>query len=131
MNLLYAAAASVAMILLYFLFTANVGRMRGKSGLAAPAVTGHSGFERAYRVQMNTLEHMAVALPSLWIYAAFGTAVWAVVAAGIWCLGRVVYAFAYCKEPRSRGPGMVMTMAGEVWLLGGAIWSVAGALLAA
>ena len=44
MNLIYAAAASVAMILLYFLFTANVGRMRGKSGLAAPAVTGHSGF---------------------------------------------------------------------------------------
>jgi uncharacterized membrane protein YecN with MAPEG domain len=131
MNLIYAAAASVAMLMLYFVFTANVGRVRGKTGLAAPAVTGDPAFERAYRVQMNTLEHMVVALPALWIYAAFGAERWAVVAAGLWLVGRIVYAVAYLKEPRSRGPGMLMTLTGEAWLLGGAAWMVVRALIGA
>lgn len=131
MNLAYAAAASVLMLLFYFIVTANVGRMRRKTGLKAPAVTGHPDFERAYRVQMNTLEHMAVALPALWIYAAFGAPVWAAAAALLWLIGRIVYAVAYVRDPAQRRNGMLLTLAGEAWLLGGAIWSAGRALLAA
>jgi glutathione S-transferase len=119
----YAAIASVFMIALYFVFAANVGRVRGKTGLKAPAVTGNADFERAYRVQMNTLEHMAVALPALWIYAVFGSATWAAVAGAVWVVGRIVYAFAYIRDPSRRGPGMLLTLAGELWLLGGAGWA--------
>ena len=33
-----------------------VGRMRIKHNILAPATTGHPEFDRAFRVQMNTLE---------------------------------------------------------------------------
>ena len=124
----YAAIASFVMLVLYFVLAANVGRVRGKTGLKAPAVTGNADFERAYRVQMNTLEHMAVALPALCIYAAFGSAKWAAAAGAVWILGRLVYAVAYLRDPSRRGPGMLVTLAGELWLLGGAGWAAVGLL---
>src|SRR5690625_7314259 len=53
------------------------GRARMKYGIKAPAVTGHPGFERAYRVQMNTLEQTVLFLPVLWLAAAYGHPAWA------------------------------------------------------
>ena len=43
----------------------NCGRNRAKHKIAAPAVTDDEEYERAYRVQMNTLEHMVFFLPSM------------------------------------------------------------------
>jgi glutathione S-transferase len=45
------------------------GRAREKYGIKAPSVTGHENFERAYRVQMNTVEQMVFFLPALWLCA--------------------------------------------------------------
>ncbi len=47
----------------------HVAWARGKYKIAAPATTGDPGFERAYRVQMNTLENTLVFLPALWLAA--------------------------------------------------------------
>jgi glutathione S-transferase len=58
--------AVLAIIQLIF-FGVLVGRARGLYGIKAPAVSGHEMFERAYRVQMNTLELMVVFLPALFI----------------------------------------------------------------
>ena len=52
-------------LLQYLLFGALVGKARGQYGVKAPAVTGHEGFERMYRVQMNTLELLVAFLPAL------------------------------------------------------------------
>lgn len=41
MNFAYAAAATCAMLVLYILFTMNVGRLRGRHNIDAPAITGH------------------------------------------------------------------------------------------
>jgi hypothetical protein len=38
----------------------RVGILRGRHNIRAPAASGHPLFERAYRVQLNTLEQLAV-----------------------------------------------------------------------
>ena len=123
MSLSYAAVTTCAMLVLYLALTLNVGRMRGKTGIKAPAVVGNPDFERAYRVQMNTLEWMVMAIPTLWIYAALGSPIWASVSGGLWILGRIIYALGYIKDPSKRRYGMMITMVAQIWLLGGAIWA--------
>lgn len=123
MDISYAAITTCAMLMLYLLLTMNVGRMRGKTGLQAPAVVGDINFERAYRVQMNTLEWMVMAIPALWMYAALGSGIWASVAGATWIIGRLIYAIAYIQDPSKRSFSMLITMISQVWLLGGAVWA--------
>ena len=54
-----------------------VGHTRRKFAIKAPATSGHPGFERAYRVQMNTLEGSVMFLPALWLATHYGFSVWA------------------------------------------------------
>lgn len=87
-----------------------VGRARGKYGIKAPATGGHEGFERAYRVQMNTLEQTVLFLPTLWLAATHGFAGWAGIAGLVWIVGRVWYFAAYLADPAKRGGGFVTGM---------------------
>ena len=106
-------------LLLYFVMGLRVGQGRSKYGVAAPATTGNADFERLFRVHMNTLEWLALFLPSLWLFAS----VWPEpVAAGlglIWIIGRYVYMVGYAKEAGKRGPGFgVQALATGVLLFG-------------
>ena len=95
-----------------------VGRAREKYAIKAPAVTGHPVFERAYRVQMNTLEQTVLFLPTLWLAATHGFGgLWAGIAGLVWLVGRVWYAAAYLKDPAKRGPGFGVSMLGWIALL--------------
>ncbi|MCW8806843.1 MAG: MAPEG family protein [Rhodanobacter sp.] len=95
--------------LLLLLFTASVvGRARALHGIKAPAVTGHPAFERAYRVQMNTLENTVLFLPTLWLAANYGFSGWAGMAGLVWIVGRIWYAQAYLKDAAKRGPGFTL-----------------------
>src|ERR1700742_4127199 len=78
-----------------------VGRMRAKHGVQAPAVTGAPEFERAYRVQMNTLEQFVLFLPLLWIATALPVVMaYLAPALGlIWVVGRVIYMKGYMADP--------------------------------
>ena len=60
---------TLLVVLLLFFTALNTGRARVRYGIKAPAVTGHEMFERAFRVQMNTLENAVLMLPALWLYA--------------------------------------------------------------
>ena len=44
-----------------------MGRARTKYGIHAPALTGNEHFERALRVQQNTLEQLVLFLPALFM----------------------------------------------------------------
>ena len=102
----------VAMLALlqYLVFGALVGRARARHGVQAPAVTGHPAFERAYRVQMNTLELLVALLPALYAAGRYWPA-WAVaLAGGVYLVGRALYARAYVRDPASRGPGFLLSM---------------------
>ena len=116
-------------LILYFYMGLRVAAARGKHGVMAPAVTGSPEFERAYRVQMNTLEWLALFLPSLWLFAAYWNQVLAAGLGLVWILGRVLYMTSYTKDPAKRGPGFgIQALATMVLLfgaLGKALWSAA------
>jgi uncharacterized MAPEG superfamily protein len=117
-------------LMTYAWICARVGRARMSSGLAAPAVTGNEAFERAYRVQMNTLEWLPLFLPSLWLFAYLWNAPLAAALGLVWIGARILYAISYVKDPASRGPGfLIQAIATSVLLLGAlgkAIWQAAG-----
>ena len=92
------------------LFSVLVGRARGRYGIKAPAVSGHEGFERAYRVQMNTLELMVAFLPALFIAAKYWPQAWVAAVGSVYLLGRILYWRSYVTSPASRGPGFVLSM---------------------
>jgi uncharacterized membrane protein YecN with MAPEG domain len=124
MNPLYPAAVTVLTMLFYLLVTMNSGRNRSKHTISAPSVTGHEDYERAYRVQMNTLEHMVFFLPSMWLFAWSISANWAAGLGLIWIIGRILYALAYYRDPAKRPPGMLITFFAQTILFLGALIGV-------
>ncbi len=102
------ALTTLFMVMLIFATAAAVGIARKRHDIRAPSVTGHPDFERAYRVQMNTLEWVVMVLPCLWIAAAFvGDGVAAVLGV-LWIGARAWYAVAYRRDPSSRGAGFLV-----------------------
>ena len=61
-------AATLLALLLYLAMLMNAGWARTKYKVKAPAVAGNEQFERAYRIQMNTLEQLVFFLPSMWLW---------------------------------------------------------------
>jgi glutathione S-transferase len=91
-------------VLFYFYAAFRVGILRGQHGVKAPATTGHPIFERAYRVQLNTLEQMGIFLPLLWLTALYPIGVfWIAPLVGfVWVVGRLIYVRVYMKDPETR-----------------------------
>ena len=107
----------------------NVGRARQRYGIKAPAVSGHEMFERAYRIQMNTLESALPLLPALWLYAGLIGDRGAAVMGALWLVARVWYAVAYQADPARRGGGFGLAFLAMVGLWLGALWGVVRLLL--
>ena len=106
------ALITLLTVLLQFGTMYAVGLARGKYRIEAPAVSGHPAFERAYRVQMNTLESTVMFLPALWLAAHYGYVLWAGIAGLVWMVGRVWYAWAYLGDASKRGAGYMVGMVG-------------------
>ena len=107
-----------------------VARGRARFKIAAPATSGHPDFDRLFRTQMNTLEALALFLPSLWVAALHADRL---LVGGIglaWVVGRTWYAIAYANDAKKRGPGFVIGMIATValWLI--AAWSLVVAAMA-
>lgn len=124
------ALVTLAALTLCFATVALVGRARGKYGVAAPATSGHEMFERAFRVQMNTLENVVIFLPALWLCAIYFGPLTATTLGGLWLVGRVWYAAAYLREPKSRGGGFVLAFGAWGGLMIAASWGVLRGLFA-
>lgn len=122
--------ALVTLLTMLLLFGTGliVAKARGKYAIKAPAVSGHPAFERAYRVQMNTLEQSVMFLPTLWLAANYGFTGWAGIAGLVWLVGRVWYAVAYLQEASKRGPGFTLGLLGWAALLVMACIGVARAM---
>tara|TARA_R110001592_G_scaffold363398_2_gene687949 strand:+ start:20888 stop:21268 length:381 start_codon:yes stop_codon:yes gene_type:complete len=124
----YVALVTVLLVSQYMVFIMLVGAARGKTGVKAPAVTGDENFERAYRVQMNTLEQLVVALPALWVSGWYFDSMVAALLGLAFFLGRVMYRAAYVKDPEKRGVGFGIGFAAVLGMIGTALWGVISAL---
>ena len=105
----YVDLIAVLAIAQFIFFAMLVGRARGRYGVKAPAVSGHELFERAYRVQMNTLELLVAFLPLLFIAAKYWPQPYVAIVGLIYLVGRFVYWRSYTAAPASRGIGFALS----------------------
>jgi len=97
----------------------QVGRARGKSGIAAPAMTGDPLLERTIRAHYNTLEWLPLLLVPMWLFAIYWSDLIAAILGLVWIVGRVLYALGYMADPKKREVGfMVQALAVAVLLFG-------------
>lgn len=115
-------------IVQFFFFGALVGRQRVKTGVLAPAMSGHPMFERALRVQMNTLEQLAVFLPSLLIAAQYQPPHWVAALGAVYLVARLLYWRAYMADPTTRTLGFALTAAASLTLAVLGLWGAVRAL---
>ena len=129
-----AAYAPVFVVMLlalleYFGFSMAVGRARYRYGVKAPATAGNEDFERVYRVQMNTLELLAIFLPALWAFALFISPMWAAILGLVFIVGRLLYFTGYVKAADKRSVGFGLSMFPTLFLLIGGLFGAVRAML--
>jgi uncharacterized membrane protein YecN with MAPEG domain len=125
----FPALVTVLALVLYIACVAGAGRARHRHDIKAPAVTGAPEFERALRVQQNTLEQLVWFMPSLWLFALYVSSAWAGIIGLIWIAGRAYYARSYYRDPETRGPGFLIGSASAVVLLVGALIGILARLV--
>ncbi len=117
----YTALVTLLAIALYFYTGVLVAKARGKYGVKAPATSGNADFERAFRVQMNTLEWMPIFLPLMWLFA-FYVRDWGAALVGlVWLAGRVLYVVGYTQATEERHRGFAIQAFACIALLIGAV----------
>jgi glutathione S-transferase len=121
-----AAIVGALALLEYLVFVMLCGHARGHFGVAAPATSGNTTFERYFRVQMNTAEQLVIFLPGLALFAFYASAPVAAALGMVFIVGRALYARGYLVDPARRGPGFALTLFANVVLLVGGL---VGALL--
>jgi glutathione S-transferase len=119
------ATLIVLLALLQFIwFTMRVGMARGKYNIDAPACDGDEAWNRLFRIQQNTMEQLIVLIPATYAFAYYLSELWVVVPGAVFIIGRILYSAAYLKDPKSRGPGMGLTMLANVVLILGALFGL-------
>ena len=106
----YVELVAILAVVQYLAFGALAGQARRTSGLKAPAVIGHPGFERMYRVQMNTLETLVAFLPALLIAAQYWPSPVVAGLGVVYLTGRLLYWRAYVSDPAKRALGFMLSM---------------------
>jgi glutathione S-transferase len=106
----YVELVAILAVVQYLAFGVLTGQARRVSGLKAPTMTGHDGFERMYRVQTNTLETLIAFLPSLFLAARYWPAYMVAGLGVVYLIGRVIYWRAYVGDPSTRSLGFMLSM---------------------
>ena len=125
----FVALVTCLLLLQYMAFMMMCGKARAQSDLVAPAVTGDENFERAYRVQMNTIEQLVIALPAMWVSAMYFMPMVAAALGLAFFLGRLLYRIAYMSDPKKRAPGMLIGFVANIALVLTAIWGAISSMM--
>jgi glutathione S-transferase len=105
----------------FFYFSLEVGKARSRYNIPAPATTGNEVFERYFRVHMNTLELLVMFVPSVLLFGQYLSPYIAASLGVVYLVGRLVYLFAYVKEPKKRSVGFGLSILPIMVLMLGAI----------
>ncbi len=87
-----------------------VGRARAAHGVKAPQVSGSEEFDRAFRVQMNTLELLVCFLPALFIASLYWPPLIMALIGVVYIVGRFIYRRTYLADPATRGTGFLLSI---------------------
>jgi glutathione S-transferase len=129
MHALPALVTCLAFIM-YAMLIVNVGFARRKYGVATPAITGNADFERVFRAQQNTLEHLVVFVPLLWLFSQYVSPPWGALIGLVWVLARIWYALGYyAPTGKKRAPGFGVSVGALVILLVGSLTGIARTLM--
>jgi glutathione S-transferase len=120
---------TIGALVVYCVSIGRVGRARSKFGVSAPATTGHDMFERHFRVQMNTLEQLALFLPCLWMFALYWPQVVGAALGAVWIIGRAIYIAAYVSDPKTRSMGFGIGALATLILMIGVVWGAVRQML--
>ena len=123
----FVTIVAVLAILQFVFFSVLVGQARGTYGVKAPAVQGHEIFDRAFRVQMNTLEQLVCFLPALLMANMYYPDGVVALVGAVYLVGRIIYRQAYVKDPATRTVGFLLSLVPTLLLL---IATLFGALTA-
>ncbi len=115
---------TLLIVLLMFVFGGMVGAAHGKYDVKSPATYGNADFERVFRVQMNTIEQAIMFLPAFWIAAIYSNEMTAVAFAGVWIVGRILYARGYMQDAGKRGVGFAITLIGLTGVVVQGFWAI-------
>jgi len=113
----YIELVAILAVLQFLFFGIMTGITREKSGLKAPAMTGNEGFERMYRVQMNTLETLVVFLPALFIAGQYWPPLVIAGIGAVYLVGRFIYWRAYVSAPSKRALGFMLSLLPTIGLI--------------
>lgn len=118
------ALVTLLSIAMYFSTSVNVAISRSKTGVKVPATSGHPDFDRAFRIQMNTLEWMPIFLPAVWLFAIYISDAIAAGIGAIWVVGRIVYFIGYAQAAAKRSAGFMIQSLAAIALWVGALGAV-------
>lgn len=109
-NFEYPIIVSSLALLVYYYTLYRSGTSRSKYDVKAPSHAGPPEYERIVRVHQNTLEHLALFLPGLWLFAFTVGPLWAAGIGVIWPFARLAYAFGYYADAEKRVIGLLISM---------------------
>ena len=109
-NLAYPGIVSGLALLVYYFTLFKAGMARGKYNVAAPSHDGPEAYVRHVRAHQNTLEHLALFLPGLWLFSLAVSPLWAAAIGLLWPIGRLGYALGYYKSADQRRMGLYISM---------------------
>lgn len=124
---LYVVVVSALALLAYYFTLLMAGLARGRFRIPVPSHSGPPEYERYVRAHQNTLEHLVLFLPGMWLFAYAVSPLWAAGIGAIWPFMRVGYALGYHRAPEKRLIPLYLSMPPiYIFVLGSLIAGVAG-----
>lgn len=121
----YVVIVSALALLAYYFTLLMAGLARRRFKIAPPTHTGPEEYERYVRAHQNTLEHLVLFLPGMWLFAVTVSPVWAAALGSIWPPMRVLYALGYHKAAEKRLIPLYISMPPiYIFVLGSAVGGV-------
>ena len=101
--------SSIALLVTYFtMFKSGMARL--KFEVEAPSHDGPEEYKRRVRAHQNTIEHLVMYLPGMWLFAIAVDPHWAAGIGIIWPICRIFYAIGYYKDADARRLPLYLSM---------------------
>ena len=123
------AIVTLLALLVYFWMATRVAAARRLTGIRPPAMSGDARLERTLRAHANTLEWLAIFLPSLWLFALYWSDPAAALVGAVWIVGRIIYFLGYVADAARRLPGFFIQACATAILLLGALGRIIHVML--